>query len=128
MFLEKYIFNDNEKAKMLVARQKSKELEFFYNNIYKYTEESYNLYLKTLEEQKENFRELQDNNPDCFNEKVLEILEDCLEHFVHAFFKTFKIKTTKTVADYFIRLFKTQFFVRFGNSYMDKTKEILEKA
>ena len=57
---------------------------------------------------------------------ALDIAEDCIENFVHAYFKALSIKTTKTVADCFIRILKAMFFVGYKDSYLNKMREILK--
>ena len=129
MRLVKYMMNNEEKNEMLVARQKYKELDDFYNNSYNKANEAYLLLIKTIDEEKEKLQEIFeiiDKNSPIFEEMALDIAEDCIENFVHAYFKALRIKTTKTVGNCFIRILKAQFFIGYKNSYINKMREILK--
>ena len=129
MRLVKYMMNKEEKNEMLVARQKYKELDVFYENIHNKANEVYILVIKTADEEKEKLQkifDIIDKNSPIFEEMALDIAEDCIENFVHAYFKALSIKTTKTVGDCLIRILKAQFFVGYKDSYINKMREILK--
>lgn len=129
MRLVKYMMNNEEKKEMLVARQKYKELDDFYDGIYNKANEVYILVIKTAYEEKEKLQkifDIIDKNSPIFEEMALDIAEDCIENFVHAYFKVHSIKTTKNVGSCFIRILKAQFFVGYKNSYINKMREILK--
>ena len=129
MRLVKYMMNNEEKKEILDARQKYKELDAFYNDAYNKANEAYILMIKTIDEQKEKLQkifDIIDKDSPIFEEMALDIAEDCIENFVHAYFKALSIKTTKTVGNCFIRILKAMFFVGYKDSYINKMREILK--
>ena len=129
MRLVKYIINNEEKNEMLVARQKYKELDVFYEDIHNKANEAYILMIKIIDAEKEKMQkifDIIDKNSPVFEEMSLDIAEDCIENFVHAYIKKLKIKTTKTVDNCFIRILKAMFFVGYKDAYLNKMREILK--
>ena len=129
MRLVKYMMNNEEKKEMLIARQNYKELDDFYNDAYNKANKAYLILIKTIEEEKEKLQEIFDiidKDSPIFEEMALDIAEDCIKNYVHAYFKALNIKTTKTVGNCFIRILEAMFLIGYKDSYINKMRKILK--